>query len=151
MWNNFVWEIFPNFFIFDIILHCDYIEMISKLPPEQLSQLLSQLLQQQAQYQINRIEIPLLCQKHLTYAEYKQFTKPTIALYHRAHEYFQEYAAQKGIIYADEVRYEQAEEFYTFLRKHPGFNRRGRLSEISILTSTRSRRPCSPWPKKEIT
>lgn len=93
-------------------------KIIGKLPPEQLSQLLAQLLQQQRPaYQINRITISELCNKHRQNGVSRELAHSTMLNYENAHNYFLEYAKERGLIYADEVRYDHAEEFYNFLKQ----------------------------------
>jgi integrase len=95
-------------------------DILKKLSQEQLIQLLNPLIQQQqsSNNQVNRITIDELCEKHQRIAEAREYADGTLKILRLAHENLREYAQQKGLIYADEVTYDHAEEFYVFLLKH---------------------------------
>lgn len=106
----------------------------------QQDMLLKQMQLQTPQQQLNRITIEELCDKHIRTAISREFSKGTIDKFKDAHTYFLEYAHKNGLIYADEITYDHAEEFYAFLKNHdnPAYGKRKdaseKLSRITCIT-----------------
>ncbi len=111
-------------------------ELIKTLPADLVIKLLEQALEKGSGTSgITRITIEDLIEKHKIYVEAKEFCKGTIAIYERAYRYFQRYTKDRGIQYADEVTYDNAEEFYNFMKRDPGFSKKGVLSSKYIIST----------------
>ena len=86
------------------------------------------------EHSVNTITIEELCIKQIQYGNAKEFSEKTINQYKAAHKYIQQYCKNKGIEYADEITIDHAEEYYNFLMKHKGFQKKdGTLSKMYII------------------
>ena len=107
-------------------------ELIKSLPADLVVKLLEQAVERTSG--ITRITIEELIEKHKIYIEAKEFGKGTEHMYEIGYRYMLKYIKKRGIHYADEISYDNALEFYNFLKRDPGFSKRGNLSKHYIIS-----------------